>query len=139
MDRGALEAARECYREATERGPELFRPRHNLAAALYYTGRPTEALEQLEILDSLHPPTAPGAKIAVLALMELGRWDDAASRLVAALDRDHDDPGLAEAAVRLLATHPEPREIRRQLAAEIERPQHHGAAQALGRLLSDPR
>lgn len=139
MDRGDLEAARQCYREATTRGPELFRPRHNLAAALYYTGRPAEALEQLEILDSLHPPTAPGSKLAVLALIELERWDESAARLIDGLDRDPDDPGLIEAMTRLLATHPEPETLRAWLEAEIEKPEHAGAARAIAPALSAAR
>jgi hypothetical protein len=138
IERGELEEARECFRKATERGPELFRPRHNLAAALLYTGRPAEALEQLEILDKLHPPTAPGSKVAVLALMELGRWDEAASRLLDSLDRDPGDPGLTEAAARLLATHPQSESVRAWLAAELKRPEHANAATTINPMLSNP-
>jgi len=139
MERGDLETAREYYREATTRGPELFRPRHNLAMALYYTGYPAEALEQLEILESFHPPTSPGSKMAVLALIELDRWDEAAVRLVDSLDREPGDPGLAEAAVRLLAAHPRPEALRDWLIAELEKPEHAGAASAIEPLLSAPR
>ena len=121
IEKGEIEEARECFREATERGPELFRPRHNLAAALLYTGRPAEALEQLEILDSLHPPTAPGSKVAIIALMELGRWDEATTRLINALNRDPGDPALAETAARLAATHPDPQKLRKQLLAQTLR------------------
>jgi len=139
MDRGELDVAREYYREATERGPELFRPRHNLAMALYYTGYPAEALEQLEILESFHPPTSPGSKMAVLALIELDRWDEATVRLVESLDREPGDPGLAEAAIRLLASHPRPEALRDWLISELEKPEHAGAASAIGSLLSAPR
>lgn len=131
LDRGELEQARECYRQATERGPQLFRPRHNLAAALLYTGRPAEALSQLEILEQHHPPTPPGAKVAVLALMELGRWDDAVGRLVTALDRSPRDPGLIEVTGRLLASHPDPDALSRQLDDELSKPEHATAAEAL--------
>jgi tetratricopeptide (TPR) repeat protein len=131
IDRGELEEARECYRQATIRGPELFRPRHNLAGALLYTGRPAEALEQLEILDSLHPPTAPGSVVAVIALMELGRWDGAAQRLVESLDRDPDYVPLAESAARLLAEHPRPDELRSWLEDELARPDHGNASAVL--------
>jgi tetratricopeptide (TPR) repeat protein len=131
IDRGEMEAARECYREATERGPELFRPRHNLAAALLYTGRPAEALEQLEILDSLHPQTAPGSRVAVVALMELGQWEEAARRLVQSLDRDPNYDPLAETAARLLAEHPQPDELRAWLAEELAQPEHGRAAAVL--------
>jgi tetratricopeptide (TPR) repeat protein len=138
MERGDLEMAREYYLQASERGPELFRPRHNLAMALYYTGRPAEALEQLEILHALHPPTAPGSKVAVLALMELRRWDEAAARLVDSLDREPRDTGLAETAVLLLTAHPQPESLRAWLIGELERPEHAGAASVMGPLLSAP-
>jgi hypothetical protein len=139
MERGDLETARECYRRATERGPELFRPRHNLAMALYYTGYPAEALEQLQILDTLHPPTAPGEKVAVLALMEMGQWDEAAVRLIKSLDREPGDPGLAEVAAQLLASHPHPENLRRWLESELEKPEHGAAARVIGPMLSPPR
>ena len=131
IERGDLEAARECYQKATERGPELFRPRHNLAAALLYTGRPAEALEQLEILDSIHPPTAPGSKVAVDALMELGRWDEATQRLVEALDRDPGYVPLVETTAQLLSEHPKSDELRAWLAEELTQPDHERAAAVL--------
>ena len=131
IEKGEIEEARECFREATERGPELFRPRHNLAAALLYSGRPAEALEQLEILDSLHPPTAPGSKVAVTALMELGRWDEAASRLVDSLDRDPGYAPLVETTARLLSEHPRPDELRTWLSRELVRPEHRQSASVI--------
>ena len=51
MERGDLPQALEYYRAATERGPELFRPRHNLAAAYLYTGEPQRALDELTLLE----------------------------------------------------------------------------------------
>jgi hypothetical protein len=115
MDRGDLETAQECYRKATERGPELFRPRHNLAMALYYTGHPADALEQLEILDSQHPPTVPGSNVAALASMSLGHWDEATIRLIEALDRDPADPTLRATANQLVTEHPDPEQLERRL------------------------
>jgi hypothetical protein len=137
IDRGELEPARECFRMATERGPDLFRPRHNFAAALYYTGRPAEALEQLEILDSLHPPTAPGSKVAILALMELERWEDAAERLVEGLDQDPSYEPLADEAAHLLSDHPRPDELRAWLSNELARPEHRRAASVILPLLGE--
>ena len=128
IEMGELEEARICFREATERGPELFRPRHNLAAALLYTGRPAEALEQLAILNSLHPPTAPGSQVAVTALMDLGRWDEAATRLVESLDRDPGYAPLVNAVARLLSEHPRHDELRSWLSQELARPEHRQSA-----------
>jgi tetratricopeptide (TPR) repeat protein len=135
MDRGDLDSARECYRKATERGPQLFRPRHNLAMALYYTGHPAEALEQLEILDAQHPPTTPGSNVAVLALMEFGRWDEATARLVSAIDADQQDRTLRETAAHLVARHPDPDGLRRQLrTASLSHQSHPGVSVLLSAL-----
>ena len=137
IEKGQVEEARECFRKATERGPELFRPRHNLAAALLYSGRPAEALAQLEILNSLHPPTAPGSKVAVTALMDLGLWDEAASRLVDSLDRDPGYAPLADAANRLLSEHPRPEELRAWLLLELTRPEHRQSASVIQPMIGE--
>jgi tetratricopeptide (TPR) repeat protein len=137
IEKGQVEEARECFRKATERGPELFRPRHNLAAALLYSGRPAEALAQLEILNSLHPPTAPGSKVAVTALMDLGLWDEAASRLVDGLDRDPGYAPLADAANRLLSEHPRPEELRAWLLLELTRPEHRQSASVIQPMIGE--
>lgn len=131
IENGDIEEARVCFRNATERGPELFRPRHNLAAALLYSGRPAEALQELEILNSLHPPTAPGANVAVTALMELGRWDEAALRLVDSLDRNPDYAPLADSAAQLLLEHPRPDELQAWLSLELARPEHRQSASVI--------
>jgi tetratricopeptide (TPR) repeat protein len=128
LERNDLAAARECYQEATRRGPELFRPRHNLAAALLFTGDPAEALEEIAILDSLHPPTAEGSRVAVMALIELERWNEAGHRLVEALDRDPDDEGLRQLAERLIADHPHSEDLQSILAEELSDPAHRDAA-----------
>ena len=137
IEKGELEEARVCFRRATERGPELFRPRHNLAAALLYSGRPAEALEQLEILDSLHPPTAPGSKVAVTALMNLGRWDEAVSRLVDSLDRDPGYAPLVDTTARLLSEHPRSDELRAWLSLELARPEHRQSASVILPMIGD--
>ena len=111
VERGDLAAALRCFRAATERGPELYRPRHNLAAALLYTGHPEEALQQLAIAESLHGTTSDGSVIAVTAMMELGRWDEAATRLLHALEKAPDDPALRALARRFATEHPRPDEL----------------------------
>ena len=140
LERGELEAALECYKDATERGPELYRPRHNYAAALLYTGKPAAALEQLTILERYHPLIADATNVAVIALIDLRRWDEAADRLIGGLDRDPDDPALIKSAVRLLAEHPRPEELRAWLSEELARPKHRPAAAVINpMLLRSPR
>jgi tetratricopeptide (TPR) repeat protein len=127
LERGELEAALECYKDATKRGPELYRPRHNYAAALLYTGKPAAALEQLSILETFHSLPADATNVAVTALIDLGRWDEAAERLIEGLDHDPDDPSLAESAKRILAEHPRPEELRTLLSGEVKPPHDHKA------------
>jgi hypothetical protein len=131
LDREDLPAALVCYRAATERAPDLFRPRQNFAAALLYTGQPAEALEQLEILNARHPPTTAGASVAVTALIELGRWDQAARWLLGALDRDPASPELVTLAGRLIIEHPKPDTLRSVLLRELALPEHKTAATVL--------
>jgi len=131
LDRENLPAALECYRAATERAPDLFRPRQNYAAALLYTGQPAEALEQLEILNARHPPTTAGATVAVTALVELGRWGEAARWLLGALDRDPASPELVTLAGRLITEHPQPDILRSVLLRELALPEHKTAATVL--------
>ena len=63
-----------CYAGAVERGPGLYRPRHNLAAALLYLGHPAEALEQLDIADSLGAANDRAAAVRVEALLAETGW-----------------------------------------------------------------
>lgn len=137
LDRENLPAALECYREATEKGPNLYRPRHNLAAALLFTGRSEEALAQIEILDALHPPTPDRTVLEVTALINLERWDEAALRLVEGLDRDPDYAPLSTLASRLIIEHPWPDELEDQLSAVLARPEHLVAAGVIRPLLTD--
>ena len=109
----------------------MFRPRQNFAAALLYTGQPAEALEQLEILNARHPPTTAGATVAVTALIELGRWDEAARWLLGALDRDPASPELVTFAGRLIIEHPKSDTLRSVLLRELALPEHKTAATVL--------
>ncbi|MFV2072178.1 MAG: glycosyltransferase family 39 protein [Thermoanaerobaculales bacterium] len=135
LARGDLPAALICYRQATERGPELYRPRHNLAAALLYTGRPEEALEQLAIAEALHGATSDGSTVVITALLRLRRWNEATDRLLDALERAPADPALRRLGARLLAEHPRPEALRARLAAELTSERRRHAAEVLTRMI----
>jgi tetratricopeptide (TPR) repeat protein len=136
LDREDLPAALECYREATEKGPNLYRPRHNLAAALLFTGRPEEALAQIEILDALHPPTPDRTVLEVTALINLARWEEATRRLVEGLDLAPDYAPLSTLAARLVMEHPRPDELKKLLSELLARPEHQKAAAVIDPLLA---
>ena len=94
LEQERLPEARECYRTATRLAPDLHTPRHNLAGALLYTGRPEEALDHLAILERRWGPTPDGEVFAVRALLALGRRHEARQRLEAALAASPGNPGL---------------------------------------------
>ena len=118
--------AARCYAEAVALAPGLYRPRHNLAATLLHLGRPAEALEHERIAEADHDFTTASDIITVTALVELGRWDEAAERLLIGLDEAPDDPQLRELQTRFLREHPNPEGYRSwleaQLAAAPQRP-----------------
>ena len=126
VEEGDLENAARCYAEAVALAPDLYRPRHNLAAALFYLDRPSEAVEHELIAKEHHGVTADGTFIAVSALMELGRWNKAGRWLLMGLDQDPTNKALLELHFRLLDDHRSRHEYRSrleaQLAAEPDRP-----------------
>jgi hypothetical protein len=126
VEKGDLANAARCYAEAVAVAPELYRPRHNLAAALLYLGRPGEALEHERTAEAAHGETTDGAVVTVAALIELDRWDEAADRLLKSLDRDPESRRLQRLQLRLLAEHPDPEGYRDwledRLAAAPDRP-----------------
>jgi tetratricopeptide (TPR) repeat protein len=119
LEIGDLPNAARCYGEAVAIEPGIYRPRHNLAAALYYLGRPAEALEHETAIASIHGVTTDGTFVAVSALMELGRWDEAGKHLLTGLDLDPTSDRLFELQVKLLAVHPDPDDYRSWLAARL--------------------
>jgi Tfp pilus assembly protein PilF len=123
---GDLPNAARCYSEAVTLAPELYRPRHNLAATLFHLGRPDEALAQERIVESQHGVTPDVALIAATACVEIGRWDEAGRWLLAGLDLDPENAQLRAVQARMLDEHPRPDDYRRwldtQLAASPDRP-----------------
>ena len=116
---GDLPNAARCYSEAVAVEPSIFRPRHNLAAALLLLGRPAEALEHEIANQRLFGVTAEGAFVAVSALMELGRFNDAGAWLLAGLDQDPTSVKLGGLQAELLREHPSPESYRDWLEAEL--------------------
>lgn len=96
LETGDLRNAARCYGEAVAIEPGIHRPRHNLAAALYYLGRPAEALEHETAVAAIYGVTADGAYIAASACLELEYWDDAGRWLAQGLDEDPANERLLE-------------------------------------------
>jgi tetratricopeptide (TPR) repeat protein len=94
IEEGDLLNAARCYGEAVAIEPGIYRPRHNLATALFHLGRPAEALEHETAVASIHGVTAESAFIAALACMELGRWEEAGAWIEKGLASQPDDRRL---------------------------------------------
>jgi len=103
-----LPNAARCYAEAVAIEPGIYRPRHNLAAALYYLGQPAAALEHETAVASIHGVTADGATIAAAACLDLELWDEANRWLAEGLERDPTNERLLELEARWLDERPEP-------------------------------
>jgi len=107
LEIGDLSNAARCYGEAVAIEPGIYRPRHNLAAALYYLGRPAEALEHETAVAAIHGVTADGAYIATSACLELGRWDEAERWVARGLEMNPTNDRLLELRSRWLNERPE--------------------------------
>jgi len=105
---GDLGNAARCYAEAVAIEPTIYRPRHNLAAALLYLGRPAEALEHEIAVERHHGVTTDGAFIAVQALVELGRREEAGAWLAAGLAQDPTSEKLLGLRARMIDEPAEP-------------------------------
>jgi len=135
---GDVANAARCYAEAVAIEPSIYRPRHNLATALLYLGRPADALEHEIAIELDHGVTTDGTYVAVSALIELGRWEKAGAWLLAGLDNDPTSEKLLELQVRMLDEHPDPDAYRGWLAARLTETPDRPAATVF-RLLLDGR
>lgn len=98
---GDLPNAARCYAEAVSIEPSIYRPRHNLATALYHLGRPSEALEHESAVAATHGPTAEVAAVAAASCLELGRRDEAKRWISTGLEIEPDNSRLLELKTRL--------------------------------------
>lgn len=101
LERGELGAAARCYETAVDLAPDLQRPRHNLAAAWLYLGRPAAALAQLDELDRRFDANPVSSRLRVEALEGLGRIDEARDVAMRSMTAWPDDPALQQLARRL--------------------------------------
>jgi len=136
FEMGDLPNAARCYGEAVAIEPAIYRPRHNLAAALFYLGRPAEALDHENAVAALHGVTTEGAYIAASACLKLERWDEAAQWILVGLDNDPESTRLIELQARLLATHPNPEALRSWLADQLSDRPDRAAGAVIAPLLS---
>jgi len=132
---GDLPNAARCYGEAVGIDPTIYRPRHNLAAALLHLGRPEEALEHEIAVRRIHGVTTDGTFVAVTALMELGRWQEAGAWLLDGLDQDPASPELRRLLHHLLDDRPDAERFRTWLSAELEAAPDRPAAAVIRPLL----
>jgi tetratricopeptide (TPR) repeat protein len=96
--KGALDCAIAAFREAVRLDDKSFEPRYNLAAALTNKGRRKEAAEQLHLLISQRPASAPAHNLLGTVFLEQAQAEAAAAEFKAALVAD---PSFAPASYNL--------------------------------------
>jgi len=128
MDRGDLPGAIEDYRTALEYTPDLLEATTNLALALVHTGQPGEGLELMMAREAQRAPGPRSSYVVALALLHLGRVDEAAERLVWALQRAPTDPDLGWLQREVLVRHPDPVAYRAWLDEALADPGNADAA-----------
>jgi len=108
IENGDLGNAARCYAEAVAIEPSIYRPRHNLAAALYYLGQPAEALEHERAIASIYGITTESAVVAASACIDLERWEEAKRWIEAGLQREPTNERLLQLGSSLSNKRPEP-------------------------------
>jgi len=135
MDRGDLPGAIERYEAALERTPELLQASINLGLALIHTGRPEEGLARIQAWEAVQGRGPRSSYVTALALLHLGRVDEAADRLLWAIALAPGDADLLWLQGEVLTRHPDPVGYRQWLAGELTRPENAIAAEVIQPLL----
>ncbi len=107
MESGDVRAAEEQYRGALAVNPDQVHARTSLALLLWQT-RPEEALEEVQLAEEGALPSVLSHTVARLALVELGRWEEASARMVALRELDATAPRIALIEARILEHAPVP-------------------------------
>ncbi len=134
-----LEGAKEWYIEGEKRALDGQLPpkvQHNIAVAYLWTGHPEEARIRYEALEARDGPGPRSSFGLACSWLQLGRFDEAADRLLWALDRAPDDENLLWAQQLLLNEHPDPTTYRGWLRARLDDPDHAVAAGAISPMLA---
>jgi hypothetical protein len=108
---------------------------HNIAVACLWTGHPEEARIRYEAIETRDGPGPRSSFGLACSLLQLGRFDEAADRLLWALDRAPGDEDLLWAQQQLLNEHPDPAAYRSWLRARLDDPGHAAAAGAISPML----
>ena len=138
MDRGDLPGAIESYQSALGYTPGLLEATTNLGLALIHTGRPEEGLELMQAREAEKAPGPRSSYVVALALLHLGRVDEAAERLVWAIQRAPGDADLGWLQREVLVRHPDPVAYRVWLEAELAMPENAAAEGVIRPWIEDP-
>ena len=118
-DVGRLDDALNHWRRCVQLDPNDSRAHLNLGIALGFSNQVVEAVSHLKLATQLDPAFAPAYFRLGRAQSYLGRFDDALLSFRAALTLDPHEPSALNAAVRLLASHPDPTKRRPGEALEL--------------------
>ncbi|HCP45721.1 MAG TPA: hypothetical protein DIU15_06750 [Deltaproteobacteria bacterium] len=134
-DRGQRNQAQAYFEEAIVK-TEHYDPAHVHLAELHRgNGQPEVCLTSLERLEARKGPGPKSSLLATLCLLDLGRYEQAARRLLWALHRAPENDDLTRLQGELLAIHPRPEEYQRWLKGQLVLPEYAAAAPVVLRLL----
>jgi len=123
------------YEEAMVRTPDLYLCQRDQAIAHLWLGQAGAALDVALRSEAVGGPGPKSSFAIAFAYKELGRTDEAAERLLWALERAPGDGDLLKLQVMMLGDHPEPERYRAWLEQQLALPEHASAAAAVGPLL----
>jgi len=135
---GDYETAVRFYDEAMSRTPDLYLCQRDQAIAHLWLGQAGAALDVALRSEAMGGPGPKSSFTVAFAYKELGRPDEAAERLLWALERAPTDPSLLKLQVMMLQEHPDPEGYRAWLDAQLGLPENAQAAGAIRPLLDDP-
>lgn len=138
-DQGDRAQAQVYFEQAIEKS-EHYDPAHIHLADLHRgNGHPEQCLASLERLEARKGPGPKSSLLATLCLLDLGHHDQAAGRLLWALQRAPRDASLVRLQGELLAIHPRPDDYRRWLQEQVSLPEFSAAAPVVRRWLESLR
>jgi hypothetical protein len=135
LEQGRLDEAEALYRVALDRSPDYDPAWIHLAATQRAAGRCPAALRTIQQKEARNGPGPRSTLIQVLCLIDVGRHDDAGSRLLWALARAPRHSNFLRLQEEMLRLHPSPETYREWLKGALDRGEGGPAADAVRRLL----
>lgn len=135
---GDHESAVRFYEAAMARTPDLYLCQRDQAIAHLWLGRAGAALDVALRSEAVAGPGPKSSFTVAFAYKEMGRLDEAAERLLWALERAPTDGSLLKLQVMMLGDHPDPEGYRVWLEGQLALPENARASEVIRPLMEGP-